>query len=265
LLNDRVFFEGFEPTINIGNDAIKVVKACMFSAKVKEMAHALLNKENNTSGVNGSSAPSYSRYSRNRLSLDDVNKFQTQLARGIVMFMELLHLLVVRNKISTEKARRTAKLRNLDQQDGLQNDAREKMKNAFGIHLEFERSFIRIAKGVTPLIHDTIPKETPKWLKASCSDQYFSSREYLNANIAMNEELPFDDRVRSAYQFDNSDAISVASLSTIHTVMNSRNLPLGPRSVHSFGVRSVDGRVRNTTSTVNFDARSVSTAQTFEN
>ena len=79
----------------IGNDAAKVVADCIHSSRVKEMGQALLQKNTNVSEVDDFGDP---LHSYDRLSDEDVKKLQLKLARSLVVFMELLHLLIARNR-----------------------------------------------------------------------------------------------------------------------------------------------------------------------
>ena len=77
----------------VGNDAAKVVADCIHSSRVKEMGQSLLQKNTNVSEVDDDVLHSY-----DRLSEEDVKKLQLKLARSLVVFMELLHLLIARNR-----------------------------------------------------------------------------------------------------------------------------------------------------------------------
>jgi hypothetical protein len=77
----------------IGNDAAKVVADCIHSSRVKEMGLTLLKKNNNVEEEDDDVLQSY-----DRLSEDEVKKYQLKLARTIIVFIELLHILIARNR-----------------------------------------------------------------------------------------------------------------------------------------------------------------------
>lgn len=77
----------------IGIEAAKVISECIHSSKVKEMGVSLLKKYTNVEEENDDLLQSY-----DRLTDEEVKKFQLKLARALVVFMELLHLLISRNR-----------------------------------------------------------------------------------------------------------------------------------------------------------------------
>jgi hypothetical protein len=77
----------------IGIDAAKVISECIHSSKVKEMGVSLLKKNTNVEEEDDDMLHSY-----DRLGEDEVKKYQLKLARSLVVFMELLHLLISRNR-----------------------------------------------------------------------------------------------------------------------------------------------------------------------
>jgi hypothetical protein len=77
----------------IGIEAARVVSECIHSSRVKEMGTALLRKNTGVREDDDDVLQSY-----DRLSEDEVLKFQLKLARSLVVFMELLHLLIARNR-----------------------------------------------------------------------------------------------------------------------------------------------------------------------
>lgn len=86
------------PAINydpgIGIEAAKVVSDCIHASRVKEMGLYLLKK--NTNFEEEEEGDPLHRY--DRLSEDTVKMFQLRLARSLVVFMELLHLMISRNR-----------------------------------------------------------------------------------------------------------------------------------------------------------------------
>ena len=78
----------------IGIDAAKVVSDCIHSSRVKEMGQFLLKTNTDVEEEDdGDVLQSY-----DRLGEDEVKKFQIKLARSLVVFMELIHLLIARNR-----------------------------------------------------------------------------------------------------------------------------------------------------------------------
>lgn len=78
----------------IGIEAAKVVSDCIHSSRVKEMGLYLLKKNTNfEEEEEGDALQSY-----DRLAEDEVKKLQLRLARSLVVFMELLHLMIARNR-----------------------------------------------------------------------------------------------------------------------------------------------------------------------
>lgn len=77
----------------IGNDAAKVVADCIHSSRVKEMGLILLKKNNNVEEEDDDVLQSY-----DRLGEEEIKKFQLKLARTIIVFIELLHVLIARNR-----------------------------------------------------------------------------------------------------------------------------------------------------------------------
>lgn len=83
----------FEP--GIGTDAAKVVADCIHSSRVKEIGLALLKKESDL--VEGEQSTDFS-LDYGRLSEEEVKKLQRKLSRVIITFVELLHVLIARNR-----------------------------------------------------------------------------------------------------------------------------------------------------------------------
>jgi hypothetical protein len=89
-----VFYPGINSDPGIGIDAAKVVSDCIHSSRVKEMGLYLLKKNTNfEEEEEGDALQSY-----DRLSEDEVKRLQLRLARSLVVFMELLHLMITRNR-----------------------------------------------------------------------------------------------------------------------------------------------------------------------
>ena len=79
----------------IGTAAAKVVADCIHCSRVKELGQALLSRTGHmTEGdENGDLMLQYMK-----LSSAEITRYQVKLARAIIMFMELLHLLIARNR-----------------------------------------------------------------------------------------------------------------------------------------------------------------------
>ena len=75
----------------IGNAASKVVADCFHSSRVKEMGQTLLKKASNV-------AEETDGFDYAKLGDDEIRGLQVKLARGIVVFIEMLHLLISRNR-----------------------------------------------------------------------------------------------------------------------------------------------------------------------
>lgn len=85
--------ENIEP--GIGTDAAKVVADCIHSSNVKEMGLALLQKSSDFS--EGDNSTEFS-LDYDHLTEDEIKKLRIKIARLIVVFIELLHLLISRNR-----------------------------------------------------------------------------------------------------------------------------------------------------------------------
>ena len=81
----------------IGTDAVKVVADCIHSSHVKEIGMAFMKKYSDSKDGDSANAP-LSLESYDRLSEFECHKLQVKLARLIIVFVELLHLLIARNR-----------------------------------------------------------------------------------------------------------------------------------------------------------------------
>lgn len=79
----------------IGTEAAKVVADCIHSSNVKEMGLALLEK--NSGFTEGDSSTDFS-LDYDRLTEDEIKKLRVKIARLVIIFIELLHLLIARNR-----------------------------------------------------------------------------------------------------------------------------------------------------------------------
>lgn len=78
----------------IGPDAAKVVSDSIHTSRVKEMGLYLLNKNGKVDEEDNADV----LQTYDRLGEDEVDRLQLKLARSLVVFMELIHLLVARNR-----------------------------------------------------------------------------------------------------------------------------------------------------------------------
>lgn len=282
-------FVGINYDPGIGTDAAKVVSDCMHTSRVKEMGLYLLNK--NTNVEEEEDADVLQTY--DRLGEDEVNRLQLKLARALVVFMELIHLLVARNRdlllsiihdrktkgeggSSSQHSRDDSRTRmfpsrpnsTTTNQEGSErsrddslsrshkhiaswgsvvvndprihkkisslgssaamsdsiNQSHKQMPSmgslgitewelssnaepdrartdaAIAIQSELQRNFVSMAKDLYPMVLGIMGSETPKWLKLSCQESYFSSGTYRNTKLGIGEELAFEDNVSPATQ-----------------------------------------------------------------
>eukprot|EP00934_Nitzschia_sp_Nitz4_P007743 Nitzschia sp. Nitz4//scaffold22_size323478//75040//86490//NITZ4_000513-RA/size323478-snap-gene-0.540-mRNA-1//-1//CDS//3329542953//7733//frame0 len=84
---------GIKADPGIGIDAAKAVGDCMHSSRVKEMGLYLLRKNSTFEEEDDDGLQSF-----DRLSEDEVTKMQLKLARALIVFIQLLHLLISRNR-----------------------------------------------------------------------------------------------------------------------------------------------------------------------
>lgn len=81
----------------IGTAAAKVVADCIHCSRVKELGQSLLSRTGHMAGADdngdGTLILQYLK-----LSPKEISRYQVKLARSIIMFMELLHLLIARNR-----------------------------------------------------------------------------------------------------------------------------------------------------------------------
>ena len=80
----------------IGTDAVKIVADSIHSSHVKEIGLTLMKKA--TDSREGDTNNDLALESYDRLSDDEIRKLQVKLSRLIIVFIELLHLLIARNR-----------------------------------------------------------------------------------------------------------------------------------------------------------------------
>jgi hypothetical protein len=241
----------------IGVDAAKAVSDSIHSSRVKEIGIYLLKK--NTSFEEKEDGDVLQVF--DRLGDDEVNRLQLKLARSLVVFMELIHLLIARNRnlllsviherknktelgvnhsrtssmskgessmtdVKTTRSYHSRQNTNPDiaSLDGFSRDENPhheeptgrshsqilsmgsmnirmgewdlssgpsqstehdiaRTDKAIGIQSELQRGFIALSKDLYPMILEVMGSDTPRWLKSSCQDSYFSSSIYRNTRI----------------------------------------------------------------------------------
>ena len=98
----------------IGNAAVKVVADCIHSSRVKDIGITLLRKHSYV--VEDADHYGSMVFDFPRLQEEAVARLQVKLARGIVVFIEILHLLITRNRdllLAVVEARKQSDLANL--------------------------------------------------------------------------------------------------------------------------------------------------------
>jgi len=191
----------------IGKGASKVVAACIHSCIVKKIAQNFLKRfpSDNETKSNDLGATVILRYGK--LSEEEVLKNQAKLARGVVIFMELLHILLVRNRdtllsvvhdrrlikeTSSSKSHVSDSVTKEDRSTFSGRKAMNRTDAAIAVQSELQRTFIGLARAIYPLVYSTIRAETPRWLKLACHNGYFSSGIYRQTRISMGDELYYD-------------------------------------------------------------------------
>ena len=80
----------------LSGDSAKLVMECIHSSGVKRIGFIFLSVNATSEESNNQGAGMYSPYET--LDEDEIERVQTKLARMIVTFLELLHLLIARNR-----------------------------------------------------------------------------------------------------------------------------------------------------------------------
>ena len=200
----------------IGKAATKVVVDCIHNSRVKEIGQTMLKKFTATSD------DLRVEDRTERLSDDERTAILSQLARAIVILMELLHVLIGRNRdlllaiVQAQKRRdgssnsshigfppSPSHLANYDvppySHDGAYNgksydDCAGSAVGSYtsntisgdnlALQREIQMSFISMTKVLYPFIQKTIHSETPRWMRLCCQDKnYFSSGAYRQIRI----------------------------------------------------------------------------------
>jgi hypothetical protein len=192
----------------VGKAAVKVIADCMYHSRVKELGSVMLetslveNYNNNVANA-----------THERLSAHDVKKHQIKLSRAIVMFMELLHVLIGKNrdlllsvnKMTLGELRGVHDYGNLhspgchsdsendqvfDDESGTYGESTigtmgtmDRTDKAKALQRELQIAFTSMIKTLHPLIYTQIHSETPYWMNLCLQDNYFSSGLYRRARI----------------------------------------------------------------------------------
>ena len=201
----------------IGTAALRVISECIHRSRVKEIGLAMLVLK--TSAPENASQP-LSLYET--LPEKEVTLNRVKLARAIVIFMELLHVLIGRNRdillnVNESRKKHDASStgstpgrgghqfgvppspglsffnegysRNFDDAgstiDGgaSRTSTMDRTDKAMAIQRELQLSFIKITKSLHPAIVSAIRSKTPKWMKLCCQDNYFSTGAYKQTRI----------------------------------------------------------------------------------
>jgi len=210
----------------IGTAAIKVIAECIHRSKVKEIGLVML-KPKESDDVDAAERI-LSLYEK--LSKEEFTSNQVKLARAVVIFMELLHVLIGRNRDLLLTANEARKRRDASSSEsysargGLQfgippspgplsfiNDVynrtyddgtstyygggsttstMDRTDKAMAVQRELQKSFIGMTKALYPALFAVIHSETPRWMR-HCQDNYFSSGSYRQTRIAIGKELLF--------------------------------------------------------------------------
>ena len=66
-----------------------------------------------------------------------------------------------------------------------------KTDSAIGVQSELQRGLISLMKSLSPNLLDTLNNEVPRWMKACCQDNYFSTGLYRQADIRESQSLKY--------------------------------------------------------------------------
>jgi len=196
----------------IGTAALRVISECIHRSRVKEIGLAMLALKTPENAA-------MSLYEK--LSEDEATLNRVKLAKAIVIFMELLHVLIGRNRdillgVNESRKRRDASStgsisgrggvhfgippspglsffnegynRTFDDYGTLDGGASrtstmDRTDKAMAIQRELQLSFIKITKALHPVILSAIRSKTPKWMRLCCQDNYFSTGAYKQTRI----------------------------------------------------------------------------------
>lgn len=199
----------------IGKAAVKVVAECIHQSRVKETGLVMLDSKvlEKLIGEN-------KHFMYERLSPEEVKYYQTKLSRAIVMFMELLHILIGRNRDLLLLDSKTRSWDSYANQGGLQyspgyysdgnNDGSQffhdhafddgsgtlngestdgtlgtidRTDKAKALQRELQIAFVSMTRALYPVLLAQSHSETPRWMKFGSQDNYFSSGLYRQTRI----------------------------------------------------------------------------------
>jgi hypothetical protein len=206
----------------IGKGAVKIVAECIHRSNVRDIAQLFLQKQPSSGVV--SEDQRTSNNSNDRLSDNEVHTSQLKLARAVVLMMELLHLLIGRNRdilitiVKDRKRQPDTQLMNVSVPLGrlpalgadiMRENSLDAMSmasamdqrtdsartdSAITVQRELQRSLISLVRGVIQPISEILQEETPPWLRLCCSESYFSSKGYRRLNLlTLSSEVKFVD------------------------------------------------------------------------
>lgn len=199
----------------IGKAAVKVIADCIHHSRVKEIGLVMLDT---TLSENPNENHSHSIYEK--LSRNEVKDYQIKLSRAIVILMELLHVLIGKNRdllLSVSKMNLgdhrgdhsfghppspgcysdSYNEQSYFFQDKIFDDGSgtygestvgtmgtmDRTDKAKALQRELQIAFISMIKTLHPLIYSQIHGETPQWMNLCIQDNYFSSGLYRQARI----------------------------------------------------------------------------------
>jgi hypothetical protein len=190
----------------IGKDAVKVVADCIHRSNIRDLAQILLQRRPSP-GISSEDDVSV-RNSYDCLSDREIESIQLKLARATVLLLELLQLLIGRNRdlllavVKDQKRPPDTPLINLSVPLGrlpslgtdiMRENSFDAVSMASGtdhridsmmtIQRELQRSLVYLVKSTIQPISETLRDETPPWLRLCCHENYFSSKAYRRTNL----------------------------------------------------------------------------------
>lgn len=202
----------------IGVRAERVIGACIHKSRVKELGRNMLKGNDNSSSKDD--VLHSARSQDERLSAEEIETNQKKLARAIVMLMELLHVLVSRNRDLLLTALDIRKRRDMSVAESFSERGNmtippspgssdlhgrgfddgsmgfggasassmlDRTDKAMAIQRELQKAFIAMIKVLQPILVSTIHSECPRWMRLCCHDSYFSSGSYRQAKIGKSD------------------------------------------------------------------------------
>ena len=244
----------------IGKDALKIVAECIHRSNVRDIAQLFLQRP--PSATTSSDDERTPDTPSDRLSDDEIRSCQLKLARAVVLMMELLLLLIGRNRdilwkvIKDRKKESDSHILNAalsigrmpslgaDVMRDISFDAistasgmDQRTDSAIAVQRELQRSLISLVRSVIQPISEVLRDETPQWLALCCNEGYFSCRGYRQTNLlALGSDIKFVDDITPNHRKDEG-------------IYLSRTMPI---SLSIPPVRSDDGSRRSISSQGSF-------------